>query len=66
MEQDEGFNQILPSHIIAEAGSYREGAHCLIFPVTTRFRTEGTLMWLQQFFGYDREFPVSSSIQESG
>jgi len=41
MDQDEGFIQTLPSHIIAEAGSYRERAPRRIPPVNAGSRTEG-------------------------
>ena len=41
MDQDEGFIQTLPSHIIAEAGSYRERAPRRIPPVSVGSRTEG-------------------------
>ena len=41
MDQDEGFIQTLPSHIIAEAGSYRERAPRRIPPVSAGSRTEG-------------------------
>ena len=41
MEQDEGFIQTLPSHIIAEAGSYRERAPRRIPPISAGSRTEG-------------------------
>jgi E3 ubiquitin-protein ligase HUWE1 len=40
MDQDEGFIQTLPSHIIAEAGSYRERAPRRIPPVNVGSRTE--------------------------
>ena len=40
MDQDEGFIQTLPSHIIAEAGSYRERAPRRIPPVSVGSRTE--------------------------
>jgi E3 ubiquitin-protein ligase HUWE1 len=42
MDQDEGFIQTLPSHIIAEAGTYRERAPRRIPPVSAGSRTEGT------------------------
>ena len=41
MDQDEGFIQTLPSHIIAEAGSYRERAPRRIPPVSAGSRPEG-------------------------
>ena len=41
MDQDEGFIQTLPSHIIAEAGTYRERAPRRIPPVNAGSRTEG-------------------------
>ena len=41
MDQDEGFIQTLPSHIIAEAGTYRERAPRRIPPVSAGSRTEG-------------------------
>ncbi len=41
MDQDEGFIQTLPSHIIAEAGSYRERAPRRIPPVIAGSQTEG-------------------------
>ena len=41
MDQDEGFIQTLPSHIIAEAGSFRERAPRRIPPVSAGSRTEG-------------------------
>ena len=41
MDQDEGFIQTLPSHIIAEAGSYRERAPRRIPPVSVGSRPEG-------------------------
>lgn len=41
MDQDEGFIQTLPSHIIAEAGSFRERAPRRIPPVTAGSRAEG-------------------------
>lgn len=41
MDQDEGFIQTLPSHIIAEAGSFRERVPRRIPPVNAGSRTEG-------------------------
>jgi E3 ubiquitin-protein ligase HUWE1 len=41
MDQDEGFIQTLPSHIIAEAGTYRERAPRRIPPVSAGSRPEG-------------------------
>lgn len=41
MDQDEGFIQTLPSHIIAEAGSFRERAPRRIPPISAGSRTEG-------------------------
>ena len=43
MDQDEGFIQTLPSHIIAEAGTYRERAPRRIPPVSVGSRTEGNI-----------------------
>jgi E3 ubiquitin-protein ligase HUWE1 len=41
MDQDEGFIQTLPSHIIAEAGPFRERAPRRIPPISAGSRTEG-------------------------
>ena len=41
MDQDEGFIQTLPSHIIAEAGPFRERAPRRIPPISAGPRTEG-------------------------